>query len=225
MPRIKHIFEKLPSSVELCRLGNNDIVLQLRKHLLRENVDESVAGIYEIFKRAALNHEVCGSHLMVAEMLCSTFRSTRFSNQVLAMLPPERAGSIRARVMVEYIHFFTLDEIKGSTADCIAMLLALPTALNSALARLVLNGGDDTFFFLIDNLEGFNFNFGLHNLMWMSDPSDYACDPGLNPAHLQQKEGANFMDLVLGMGTSRMKRWAASRLRPGTGHYEMRAEL
>ena len=195
--------------LEINALDDENIVSAVRMALLKEDSKVSILGLTEILRRAEKQNTVLANELMVGGLIVSTCRDPRFSNRVIDGLPQENRATLRARLVTEFIHKFSLEEVERALVDCIALLQSVPQVAQSAIARVVLGGRDDLFFYLVENLHDLDFDFTIGDLRWMSDQSEYTHGPRENPGYLQYID-ANFHTLVLNRGTTRMKEWALS---------------
>ena len=201
---------KSDASADIAGLNDAEIVSAVRTALLIEDFETSVRGLCEILFRADRTKTVLANELMVGGLLVSTCRNSKFSNKVIDSLPEKNRPSLRARLVIEFIHVFTLKEVEAALADCFEILMAVPEVAQSALIRVVLNGREDLFFFLTENLHDLNFDFTIGGFKWMSDQSDYTHGPKANPGILRSND-SSFETLIFNRGTTRMKDWALSR--------------
>jgi len=134
-------------------------------------------------------------------------RDLKFTLRICEMLPAEYKQEVLLKI-VNYFdsnpqqsrHAYNLQFNRRHVAD-------KSEFYRQTLVRFVLNQNEDAFFLLIKDLDTSEFYFGLKEMTFLNDYSEYDNGPGPHPGHLHDAN-APFLEFVMGCGTDRMKHWA-----------------
>jgi hypothetical protein len=196
-------------------LSDSDLVVLTRSNLTLMEVEDSVAGIQEIFHRAKSSQSELVGELLVGALLVSTIRSAKMGVDIVRRAcPVESQNRLTIRIVVEFIDCFTLKEITEvlESESVFEIVTADKRVVWDCLIKLVMAESEAAFFYFVERLGAFDFNFDLSQCGWVAfDQSGYSHGPMLNVAHVREL-GGDFLEVAVRRGTEGIKRWAFSKV-------------